>query len=344
MRGALVLLLVATASAAEAQEPLAADAPLTLRPTQGLAPIAASVARALSLRMSVAVTVGDAPPPEVLEAIPAGHLALAHEEGVMTLVLAGPEGQVFRSEVALPSLRDRGAARAVALAIEALRDAAITGAPEGSANRRRFRHRDHDIAWSYIEREGGLFGPREPIESDAKPLIQLGVLASLSTERLSFAIGPRIGLGLCLVDTCLILEGDVPILPEVRTSCDGRRIEYRAVALGLRLLVRPFNFEDVLFGALSIGIISRLGIASLVGVDVSRLTTDFGVRAAAELSWRFAPPIEIALEIGGDIHVSPARFVRTTRAPPGVPCPPVETVLVEDVGNVFAALFLRLRP
>jgi hypothetical protein len=336
--------LLSLAATARAQAPLAPETPLTLRPSAGLAPLTGAVARALSTRMNVEVTVGDAPPPQVIEAIPSGHLALAHAEGRMLLVLAGPEGQVFRSEVALRSLRDRGAARAVALAIEALRDAALEGPPEGTASQRSYRHAGHEIAWTYREREGGLFGPRRRVESDAKPLIQLGLLGGLSAERLSFYFGPRIGLGLCLIDTCIILEGDVPILPEVRTSCDGRRLEYRAVALGLRLLVRPFNVDDVVFGALSVGILTRFGIANLVGVDASRLTTDFGIRAAGEISWRFAPPLELALEIGGDIHVSPARFVRTTRAPPGVPCPPVETVLVEDVGNVFAALLVRLRP
>ncbi|MCZ7677267.1 MAG: hypothetical protein M5U28_00155 [Sandaracinaceae bacterium] len=79
-------------------------------------------------------------------------------------------------------------------------------------------------------------------------------------------------------------------------------------------------------------------------MEVSRLTTDFGVRSGIEVSWRFAPPFEIALEVGADVHVTPASFVRTTRPPPGVDCPTIETVLVEDLVTVWSALVLRVRP
>src|SRR5690606_13181451 len=90
----MITALSVVASAARAQEPpvLEPDAPLTLRPVPRLARLAAAVARTLALRMDVAVSVGEAPPPGLLEAVPSGHVALGRDGGTILLVLAGPEG------------------------------------------------------------------------------------------------------------------------------------------------------------------------------------------------------------------------------------------------------------
>lgn len=345
---ALLVCALAGASPALAQSPplLPADAPLTLRPTRELSRLAASVARTLALRMDVPVSVGEPPPPEILEAVPAGHLAMARDESDILLVLAGPQGQVYRSEVTVRR-HDQAAVRAVALAIEALHDAALDGPPEGASptsTRRTFERGGQTVTWIYREREGGLFGPPRRVEAEAKPAFYLGAAFGLATERLNAMIGPRVGLALCIRETCLALEGDVPVLPQESTSCDGRRIQYRPITFGLRLFLRPFSIDDVVHFGFGLGLISRFGLASLVGVEVSRLSTDFGVRSGVEVSWRFAPPVEIALEIGADVHVTPARFVRTTRPPPGVDCPTVEAILVEDLVTVWAGLVLRVRP
>jgi hypothetical protein len=338
----------AQSAPAQALPVLGQDVPLTLRPTSELDRLAAALVRVLALRLEVPVVVGEPPPPGLPEAVPSGHLALGREEGRLLLVLAGPEGQVYRSDVPLSSTRpDSTEVRAVALAVEALRDAALDGPPAGfdpNVTRRTFERRGQSVTWIYREREGGLFGPQPPVGSDAKPLFSLGAMAGLSTERLAFSVGPRVGLGLCLQDTCLMLEGDGALVPQESQSCDGRRIQYRPITLGMRVAARPFSIDDVVHFAFSGGILTRIGLASLVGVEASRLSSDFGVRTGVEVSWRFAAPLEVALEIGADVYVSPSRFVRATRPPPGVVCPPVESILVEDLVTLWGAIVLRVRP
>lgn len=326
---------------------LPADAPLTLRPAPPLARLAASVARTLALRIGVPVQVDEPPPPSLPEAVPTGHLAMVEEDGELSLILAGPEGQVYRSQIAIRSHREQAAVRAVVLAIEALRDAALDGPPAGydpNVTRRTFQREGQTVTWIYREREGGLFGPQRPVEADAKPMFSLGAIAGFSLERLAFTVGPRLGLGLCLHNTCIMLEGDGALLAAEGQSCDGRRIQYRPITLGLRVAVRPLSIDDIVHAAFSVGILSRIGLANLVGVEASRVTTDFGVRGAAEVSWRFAAPVELALELGADVNVSPVRFIRATRPPPGVTCPPFEAILVEDIVTLWGALVLRVRP
>lgn len=344
---ALALSVPAPAALAQAPPALPDDAPLTLRPTRGARHLASAVARTLALRLSVPVSVGDAPPPEILEAVPPGHVAIARRGGTIELVLAGPETQVYRSEVAVRRQSDQAIVRAVALAVEALRDAALDGPPPGespSVTRRTFELRGQSVTWIYREREGGLFGPRRRREAEAKPSFYLGAVGGLTTEQLGILLGPRLGLALCLDPGCLALEADVPVLPQESVACDGRRLQYRPVTLGLRLSMRPLNVDRVVFFGFSFGVISRFGIASLVGAEVNRLSTDFGVRSGLEVAWRFAPPVEIALEVGVDVNVSPVRFVRETRPPPGVVCPTLEPLFAEDIVTLWAALVVRVRP
>lgn len=333
---------------AAAQEParLSAEAPITLRPTPRARAIARGVARTLGLRLPVTVSVGDDAPPEILEAVPAGHLGVEREDGRVHLVLAGPEGQVFRSEVVIGRESGPGAVRAVALAVEALRDAALDGPPAGTTRARTYTAASGDeVTWTYLERDGGLFG-RPPAREFATPTFYVGFLGGLSTERLTVLVGPRIGLGLCLGVTCLVLEGDLPVLPDQSVACDGRVIEYRPVNLSLGVQLLPFRAGDFGFG-FHFAILTRFGIANLVGVDSSRLATDFGLRAGLETSWRFAAPIELVLEIGADIHTSPAVFTRSTRPAPGIEAlceAAVERVLVEDIITTWAVLAVRVRP
>lgn len=341
----LALALAPCAARAQAQAPptLAADRALILRPTDAARPLAERAARALALRLAVPVTVGEAPPPQILEAVPEGHVGLARDGAGVRLVLAGPEGQVFRSTVALGDASGAGAARAVALAIEALRDAALEGPPPGRASRRTYEVGGREVTWIYREREGGLYGPRPVLEALAKPLLSLGFLAGGSTERGTALLGPRLGLGLCLHDQCLVLEGDLPVIAEESVGCDGRRIAYRPVTLSLRAQIRPIRVDD-LSVALSLGILSRFGLADLVGVDVSRITTSFGLRGGVEGAWRLAGPFELVLEAGADLAVSPASFRRAPRPPPGASCPDVEVLLVEDAVTLWGQLAVRLRP
>ncbi len=344
--GAVLALVCALSTRAAAQSRLGEDVPLALRPTDELQSLVREVARTLALRMPVGVSVGDPPPPEILEAVPIGHMAIARDEdGRVLLVLAGPDGQIYRSHVSIGRGRGQDAVRAVALAVEALRDAALDGPPPGSpeVTRRTFARDGHEVTWIYREREGGLFGlPRAP-ELQATPSIYVGAVAGLSTEYLTALLGPRIGLGLCLHETCLVIESDVPILTHERTACDGRQIEYRPIGLAVRLVLRPFSIDDVVFFAFGLGLSSRFGLARLPGLEVSRLSTDLGIRGGIEIAWRFAPPIELALEVGGDVHVSPARYERLSRPAPSASCPTVETVFIEDIVTLWSTLIVRFR-
>src|SRR5690606_33485480 len=156
-------------------------------------------------------------------------------------------------------------------------------------------------------------------------------------------LGPRIGLGLCLGEVCLAAEGDVPILTSQTAGCDGAAVEYRPVSLGLRLSWRPVNVDDTFFFGGSLGITSRFGILRLPS-EAGRLATDVGVRAGVELAWRISSFLELALDLGGDVYASPARFVRPPVLFPDISCPPAETVLVEDLVTLWGALVIRVRP
>jgi hypothetical protein len=97
---------------------------LTLRPAPGLEALARKVARVLALRSHTTVEIGSAPPPGLLEAVSAGNVALERREGSIRLVMGAAFGASFDARVdLLPNGADDP--RALALAIEALRDRAI---------------------------------------------------------------------------------------------------------------------------------------------------------------------------------------------------------------------------
>lgn len=328
---------------------LSPEAPITVRPTPESRGLARQVVRQLSMRFDVPISVGEDAPPAVIEAVPSGHVAIDRTGSEVRLVLAGPEAQVFQTTVVLEDLRRRAVVRAVALALEALRDSALDGPPPGQAPRRTYWRDRREVTWVYLEREGGLFGPRRRVEANAKPLVYLGFLGGVSTERLTPQLAPRIGFGLCQTAWCLLLEGDLPLVPEESEACDGRQIQYRPITLALRLLLRPFDIDEVVSFAFGLGILTRFGVANLVGVDASRLTTNFGLRGSVEVAWRIAGPFELAFDVGLDAHTSPARLTRFPRPPPGMPaigCPSgiPERVLVEDIITVWGVLAIRVRP
>lgn len=352
---AAATLIASTAGAAHAQEEdepiptLAAGAAITVRPTRHSRRLAEQVVRALAVRFEVPIALGEDAPPEILEAVPSGHVALDQAGEEVRLVLAGPEGQVFETTVILEDLRGAAISRAVALALEALRDSALDGPPPGLATRRTFFHDGREVTWIYYEREGGLFGPRPRVEANAKPLVYLGFLGGVSTERLTPQLAPRIGFGLCQTAWCLLLEGDLPLVPEETEACDGRQIQYRPITLALRLLLRPFVVDEAVSFAFGLGILTRFGIASLVGVDASRLTTNFGLRGSVEVAWRIGGPFEAVFDLGLDAHTSPAILTRLPRPAPGTSladCPPglPERLLVEDILTVWGVLAIRVRP
>jgi hypothetical protein len=97
---------------------------LTLRPAPGLEALARKVARVLALRSHTTVEIGSAPPPWLLEAVSAGNVALERREGSIHLVMGAAFGASFDARVDISPNGDDDP-RALALAIEALRDRAI---------------------------------------------------------------------------------------------------------------------------------------------------------------------------------------------------------------------------
>jgi hypothetical protein len=128
--------LFASASSVEAQAALAAtsvtqghaqpNARLTLRPAPGFEQLALKVARVLTLRGNTTVEIGDAPPAVLLEAVVAGQIAIAAgpTESSAYIVLGTGTGDSVATTIELAPDGENDA-RALALAIEALRDRAI---------------------------------------------------------------------------------------------------------------------------------------------------------------------------------------------------------------------------
>jgi hypothetical protein len=292
------------ASALDPAEPLAS---LVLRPAAGMQPLVARTARMLEWRRDVAVGVGEPPPPELLEAVPVGHVAMAREGGRLRIVLGGREGVTFATDLAEVS-NDEDGARALSLAIEALWESAIR-APREAAREAR-----SGSSWVYVETEDYRREleerARRAVEPIAKPTVYLRLLIGYSFLRQAFLIGPGAGFGLCVRDNCAVIEGELPVLGEERLTNDDVLVRYRAVNLSARLQLRPFDWGIVQPGV-SIGFLTRIGNAS-VGGDQSYLVTDLGVRGSAELGLRIADELEVVAEGGVDFAITRARLAFAT--------------------------------
>ena len=190
--------LFASASSVEAQAALAAtsvtqghlhpNARLTLRPAPGFEQLAVKVARVLTLRGNTTVEIGDAPPAALLEAVAAGQIAIAGgpTEGSAHLVLGTGAGDSVDTTIVLaPDGEDD--ARALALAIEALRDRAIET-----------RERSEAVAVSYEDASNDLFEravmePRTASQSSdgqGQP-VAYAALAPMPTTEPADAVPPR---------------------------------------------------------------------------------------------------------------------------------------------------------
>lgn len=313
--------------------------PLTLRPAAELRSLADRVARMLQVRAQVPVVVGEPPPGGVPEAVLASHVGIVRDGPEVLVVLGGPQGLVYQSRVDLPSSRD-AAVRAVGLTVEALRDAAIEGPPPRDEGEGPGAAPGERVSFVYLEPEGGLFGVRRRIEPIARPTIYLRLLLGFSTARDTALIGPGVGVGLCIEMSCLVLEGDLPLLPEERVDpADLRIIRYRPISLGMRLQIRPWRWGDFMPG-LTFGVLTRFGNAWVDSTcahpcddSEEKTVNSFGLRGTVELAWIFAEPFEAVLEGGVDFVASPARFARNGNV-----------VLLEDIVTVWGMISMRLRP
>lgn len=327
IRGVL-LLVWALAAPAMAQEQ-EAEVGLVLRPERGLEPVARQVARMLERRTAIEVIVGGPPPPGLAEAVPRGHAAMTVRDGTLVIVLGGDHGMSYATELDLPSQASAAAARAIALAIESLRDASLEEpepAPDGASTRPTRR-------WLYSWRFVGDLFPDRTIEPIAKPTLYLRLLVGVSPIHGTFLVGPGAGLGLCVTGHCMVLEGDLPLLPERRRTGD-LTTRYRAVNFSVRFQYRPFEFGAFVPGVTA-GFMTRIGTATIEELDTSTVATNLGVRGTLELAWRFVARFELVLEAGIDVAISRAEFVRELTDEP---------LFLEDRYTPWGVLSTRLRP
>lgn len=307
---------------------LDATTPLVLRPAPSLAPLARRLAPVLALRVGVPVSVGEPPPPIVVEALPSGHVAMIEADARVRIVLVAPAGFTYATDVEPAELRGAAGARALAFVVESLRESALAGPPRPTAP---------STGATRVTRRERLLLPtsrtlRDPRILIARPTIYLRLLLGVSPVRGNFLVGPGTGLGLCVRADCVVLEADLPLIPEVRTVA-GYETRYRFVNFSVRYQVRPFHFGDFTPGA-SFGLVTRIGTATLTETDTSRVATNLGLRATVEIAWRFARRFELVLEGGVDLSIDRAKFIRTTG----------EVLVLEDRWTPWIVTSMRLRP
>ena len=302
---------------------------LVLRPEPELERMAARAAELLSRSTDIEAEIGEPPPPDIVEAVPVGHVGMVVRGDRLLLVLGGGGGLTWSTEMERPPRASVTAARAVALALESLRDAALDGPPEGYEPELEERRTMWVHGWRF---EGELF-PDESIEPIAKPTLYLRLLLGVSPLRGTFLFGPGMGLGLCVTEHCVVLEGDLPLIPEKRHPAPDTTVTYRSVNFSLRFQYRPFTFGDFTPGA-TLGFMTRIGSATILETDSSRVATNLGVRGTLELAWRFAERFEAVAEAGVDFAISRAQFVRGTG----------DVLLLEDRWTPWIVASLRLRP
>jgi hypothetical protein len=311
--GGLVLAMALCASAVQAQD---ASERLTILPQPGLEPLAAEVARSLERRSGVVVHVGEAPP-VLPEAVRRDELALVRAEDGLLLAMGRRGGGAVSRTMAVEG---HGAdAFVVTLAVEALRDEAATMAPAPTP--------PPDDSYVFYEYE------RPPVEREmlATPTLYMKILAGYSPVRDHWLIGPGAGLGLCISGHCLVIEADLPLMPE-RVRWQDRTLLYRAVSTSLRLQVRPVIREQWSFG-LTIGALTRIGNVTWKEADERQRATNFGARISTELAVRVAGPFELVIEAGVDLLKDRATFRDG-----------IDVTFVEDKYTPWATLSFRMRP
>ena len=323
---ALVYLLGGTVAAATAHAQQALESTgvragrlpepmLTLRPEPALRVLAQDVAAVLELRTGQRVEVGDAPPPGILEAVPAGHVALAEQEGRVLLVLGAAGGRSYDATVEVDADEEASAARAVALAAEALRDTAVElsrvndVAPaelsvqaSGQARRARLV-----VPGAPVSDDGSAAeaGRSKGILGDIDPLLYVRVYSGASTATESVAGGIGTGIGVCVERHCLFVAGELPLFSERGDELDVR---YRYPTFISGFYSRPFQFGRFTPGA-SIGFLTRLGhFEADMGYGDDSLDTDLGARGSLELAFEMVEGFDLMSEGGLDYTIDRDRL------------------------------------
>lgn len=285
---------------------------LTLRPAPGLELLAARVARVLSLRFGQgAIRLGGPPPPGLLEAVPAGHLALARDGERVRLVLGAAFGAFFEASVRSDKDATEADVRAIALAVDALRDrvmeaadrtnqlASASAGPQPSAA----RTSQPTAAYGATPRDHGASASPPAGEADSprevKPMWFLRMYTGASSEGEGLRMGGATGGGLCVQGHCLVISIEIPlpILDSAPTD-----VRYRYPTITTSFYTRPWQF-GIFAPAASLGFLSRIGyFREDMGLRSSGqgLDTDLGVRGTLEAGFRLVGALDVTTEVGLD--------------------------------------------
>jgi hypothetical protein len=315
--------LQATHVASSVPEPL-----LTLRPQPELRRLAEEAAAVLELRTGQRVEVGTPPPPGLLEAVPSGHVAMARQDQSVVLVLGAPGGRSFDATVRLTGAISSGSdARAIALAAEALSDAAhdtartpdetdpaatapdsadsiVIDANEVDASPAELppapQPRAATPSPAPMQDDGALPPPpRTGLLNDVEPLIYARLYGGASTASSSPMLGLGGGLGLCVRRQCLFLAGEVPL--DNGGSGEHLDVRYRYTTFFSGFYTRPFAWGPLTPGA-SVGFLTRLGhFQADMGYRDTGLDTDLGARGSLELAWEVVRGFDVMSEAGVDV-------------------------------------------
>jgi hypothetical protein len=334
MASAIVLgTLLALASPAAAQVALAAasvdttrlppPSRITLRPQQGLEDLAAKVARVLALRSDTTVELGSAPPPGLLEAVPVGNVALAQENGSIRLVMGAAMGRSFEATLALAPDGEVDT-RALALAIEALRDRAIEMRQQLEGSRSApppppLAAPEPALSWSPVAPSAPLtlqLGARSPGSRDegapglrfeqnerpsrVQPMLYARIYGGASPESSALRMGLGTGGGLCVKGNCLLLSVEYPL--PIGWEAGGNDVRYRYPTFSCSFFSRPVRFGRFT-PALGVGFLSRIGhFERDMGITNYRpgLETDLGLRGTLEGAYEVFDALDLVAEAGLD--------------------------------------------
>lgn len=309
-RDARLASLVAVAPPPAADSGEASEAPLlTLRPAPGLELLAHRVARVLALRFGVgSIRVGGPPPPGLIEAVPAGHLALAREGDRVHLVLGAAFGAFFEASVPLAKTASEPDVRSLALAVEALRDRVVEAAERSNeplvvAQPTAVTTRQAADSES-PPRDRGPTMPMLPGagegRQEVKPMFFVRAYSGASNQ----SSGPRMGIatggGMCVQGHCLVIGFESPLPGVLQASATD--VRYRYPTITSSFYSRPWQF-GIFAPAASIGFLSRVGYFRRdmgISANSEGLDTDLGVRGALEGSFGLGGAFEFTSELGLD--------------------------------------------
>ena len=298
--------------------------------------LAEEVAAVLELRTGARVEVGEAPPPGLLEAVPAGHVAMARREGEVVLVLGATAGRSLDAVVQLGADEGPEDARAVALAAEDLRDTAVelsrrglsTGdGPEATVRVEAAQPNSelpapvapNPYAPASASADGQPLQDDEDLEGSAPGAIQVAegvdfllygrLYGGASTASSAMATGLGTGVGLCVSMHCLVVGAELPL------SFGGERLDvrYRYPTFTSGFYSRPFSFGAFTAGG-SFGFITRLGhFRADMGLSDDGLDTDLGARGSVELAFEPYPGVDLISEWGMDFTIDRHRLAAGDR-------------------------------